>query len=163
MFPNKNLYFLIAFLFISSLLTPTSPPTFVFPNFFSILFFFPILTASVFWCLISSFLCLYLHQASTHTDQVTKNWKQPTEKYEKSTFFPRVAKTCLIEKSPSTRVYGISFNSIYLCVCVCVCAHLYVIRLQLWSTCQQFCTMLRKYLMPNSSGKLFLQKTNTYR
>lgn len=46
----------------------------------------------------------------------------------------------------------------------CVCVR--VIRLPLWSTCQRSCTMLRKYLMLNSSGKLTLLEitsTNTHK
>lgn len=38
-----------------------------------------------------------------------------------------------------------------------------VIRLRLWSTCQQYCMMLRKCLMPNSSGKLSFLKTQTHK
>lgn len=38
-----------------------------------------------------------------------------------------------------------------------------VIRLRLWSTCQRSCMMLRKCLMPNSSGKLSFLKTQTHK
>lgn len=43
-----------------------------------------------------------------------------------------------------------------LCVCVCV------IRLLLWSTCQQSCMMLRRCLMPSSSGKLTHKHSHSY-
>lgn len=56
-------------------------------------------------------------------------------------------------KSPSTGFQGCDLMVFTYCVCVA--------RSQLWSTCQQSCMMLRKYLMPNSSGKLILKHTHT--
>lgn len=41
-----------------------------------------------------------------------------------------------------------------------MCVHVCVVRLLLWSTCQQSCKMWRKYLMPSFSGKLILKLTN---